>query len=156
MIGRTEERFDLKPERLAADTAYGSAETLNWIVNEKKIVPHIPVIDKSKREDGSLSREDFGFDKERNVYVCPQGKLLHTTGRIQDGETVLYRARTSDAVLAHSSPNAAQRRPSAKFRVASTKTLATPLVHSMTRRLSNNRAATESASRCCSPTSSAS
>ncbi len=96
MIGRTEERFGLKPERLAADSAYGSAATLNWIVNEKKIAPHIPVIDKSKREDGSLSREDFAFDKERNVYVCPQGKLLHTTGRVHDGETLLYRARTSD------------------------------------------------------------
>ena len=96
MIGRTEERFGLKPERLAADSAYGSAATLNWIVKEKKIAPHIPVIDKSKREDGSLSREDFTFDKERNVYVCPQGKLLHTTGRVHDGETLLYRARTSD------------------------------------------------------------
>jgi hypothetical protein len=46
MITRTEERFGLKPERLAADSAYGSAATLNWIVNEKKIAPHIPVIDK--------------------------------------------------------------------------------------------------------------
>jgi transposase len=96
MIDRTEERFGLKPERLAADTAYGSAAMLNWVVNEKKITPHIPVIDKSNREDGSLSRQDFTFDKDRNVYVCPQGKLLHTTGRIHDGETVLYRARTSD------------------------------------------------------------
>ena len=26
MIERTEERFDLKPERLAADTAYGSGQ----------------------------------------------------------------------------------------------------------------------------------
>ena len=49
MIERTEERFGLKPERLAADTAYGSAAMLNWIVNEKKITPHIPVIDKSNR-----------------------------------------------------------------------------------------------------------
>jgi hypothetical protein len=96
MIVRTEERFGLKPERLAADTAYGSAATLNWIVNEKKITPHIPVIDKSKREDGSLSRQDFTFDKDRNVYVCPQGKLLHTTGKVHDGETILYRARTHD------------------------------------------------------------
>jgi hypothetical protein len=38
MIERTEERFDLKPAYLTADAAYGSAETLNWIVNEKKIV----------------------------------------------------------------------------------------------------------------------
>jgi transposase len=35
MIERTEQRFDLKPTYLAADTAYGSAETLDWVVNEK-------------------------------------------------------------------------------------------------------------------------
>ena len=96
MISRTEERFGLKPARLAADTAYGSAATLGWIVNEKQIAPHIPVIDKSARDDGSLSREDFMFVAERNVYVCPEGKLLHTTGYVHDGETLLYRSRTSD------------------------------------------------------------
>jgi hypothetical protein len=53
MMERTEQRFELKPKYLAADTAYGSAGTLNWIVTEKKIAPHIPVIDKSKRQDGS-------------------------------------------------------------------------------------------------------
>ena len=36
MIERTEECFGLKPDWLAADTAYGSAETLNWVVNEKR------------------------------------------------------------------------------------------------------------------------
>src|ERR1700732_3631535 len=56
MIERAEERFDIKPASLAADTAYGSADTLNWVVNEKKIAPYIPVIDKSKREDGTFSR----------------------------------------------------------------------------------------------------
>ena len=96
MIDRTEDRFGLKPARLAADTAYGTAATLDWIVNAKKIAPHIPVFDKSRRDDGSLSREDFAFDAGRNVYVCPQGKLLHTTGRIHDGRTLLYRARTPD------------------------------------------------------------
>ena len=93
MIERTEERFDLKPERLAADTAYGSGANLNWLVKDKKIAPHIPVIDKSKREDGTFSREDFTFDKERNVYICPAGKTLTTTGRlVNDGETLLYMA----------------------------------------------------------------
>jgi len=42
MIKRTEERFEIKPEPLAADTAYGSGPNLNWLVNEKKIAPHIP------------------------------------------------------------------------------------------------------------------
>ena len=96
MIERTERRFDLKPAYLAADTAYGSAETLNWLVNDKKIEPHIPVIDKSRRDDGTFSRADFVFDKERNVYVCPNNKLLHTTGTVHDGYALRYRASKSD------------------------------------------------------------
>ena len=59
MIDRTEECFGIKPERLAADTAYGSAANLNWVVNDKKIAPHIPVIDKSKREDGTFDTARF-------------------------------------------------------------------------------------------------
>jgi transposase len=97
MIERTEERFDIKPKWLAADTAYGSGSNLNWLVKDKDIAPHIPVIDKSRREDGTFSREDFRFDKERDVYVCPAGKLLTTTGTlIDDGETLRYLASTSD------------------------------------------------------------
>ena len=90
MIERTEDRFNIKPERLAADTAYGSAATLNWLVNDKKIAPHIPVIDRSKREDGTLSREEFTFDKQRNVYVCPAGSLLTTTGTVGPDHTLRY------------------------------------------------------------------
>ena len=97
MIERTEQRFDIKPERLAGDTAYGSGANLDWLVNEAKVAPHIPVVDKSKREDGIFSREDFSFDKERNVYICPAGKVLITTGKVAtDGETLYYRARTRD------------------------------------------------------------
>src|SRR5262245_47609780 len=114
MIERTEERFDLKPERLAADTAYGSGANLNWLVQDKKIAPQIPVIDKSKREDGTFSREDFTFDKERNVYICPAGKTLTTTGRlVNDGETLLYMASMRHC---RSCPLKAQCCPKAPFR----------------------------------------
>ena len=96
MIERTEECFDIKPERLAADTAYGSAAMLDWIVNEKGIAPHIPVWDRSKREDGTFSREDFTFDKEHNIYICPAFKILITTGKIMNGEMLAYRASKAD------------------------------------------------------------
>jgi hypothetical protein len=33
------------------------------------IAPQIPVWDKSAREDGTFSRSDFRFDRERNIYV---------------------------------------------------------------------------------------
>jgi transposase len=96
MIERTEERFDIKAERLAADTAYGSAANLNWLVNKKQIAPHIPVIDKSKREDGTFSREDFTFHKEGNVYICPAFNILTTTGKIMNDDMLFYRASTPD------------------------------------------------------------
>jgi len=115
MIERTEQRFDIKPTRLAADTAYGSGATLNWLVKDKKIAPHIPVIDKSNREDGTFSREDFTFDKERNTYTCPAGKVLTTTGKlVNDGETLLYRASMIDCrqcpLKEHCCPNMPLRR----------------------------------------------
>jgi IS5 family transposase len=90
MIERTEERFGLKPQRLAADTAYGSAANLDWLVNEKQIAPHIPVIDKCKREDGTFSREDFTFDKARDNYTCPAGEVLTTTGTVSTDHAVRY------------------------------------------------------------------
>lgn len=74
MIERTEATFGIKPEWLVADTAYGSAPNLHFLVDEKEIEPHIPVIDKSKRDDGTFSREDFIYDGERDRYVCRQAR----------------------------------------------------------------------------------
>jgi len=76
MIDRTQERFDVWPERLAADAGYGSAENLAWLVHERGIEPHIPVFDKSARNDGSFARADFTYDHEQDRYVCPAGKDL--------------------------------------------------------------------------------
>jgi transposase len=95
MIDRTEERMGLKPEHLAGDTAYGTGKFLAWIIG-KCITPHITVKDQSERDDGTFSRSDFKFDKERNVYVCPAGKLLKTSGRIHSDNTFRYLASTYD------------------------------------------------------------
>ena len=97
MIERTEERFGLKPERLVGDTAYGAAPMLNWLVEEKGIAPHIPVFDRSKRDDGTFSRSDFRYDPTNDIYHCPAGKTLTTTGTlVNDGTTLLYLARKHD------------------------------------------------------------
>src|SRR5262249_22036521 len=50
----------------------------------------------SKREEGILSRSDFTFDRQRKLYICPQGKFLRTTGTVHDGRTIIYRASTGD------------------------------------------------------------
>ena len=97
MVDRVEECFDLKPNRFVADTAYGSGKMLHWLVDERKIEPHVPVFDKSDRNDGTFSRNDFRYDPEDDVYICPGGKVLTTTGtKVNDGETLLYRASKRD------------------------------------------------------------
>ena len=93
MIVRTEERIGLKPSYLAADTAYGTGKFLAWTIGQC-ITPHITVKDQSERDDGTFSRSDFKFDKERNVYICPTGKLLKTTGRLLSDNTFRYFAST--------------------------------------------------------------
>ncbi len=96
MIERTEGCFCIKPQWIAADTAYGSGPNLDWLVNGKEIAPHIPVIDKSNREDGTFSREDFTYDAADNVYICRAGKSLTTTGRINKNGMLHYLASVYD------------------------------------------------------------
>jgi transposase len=97
MIERSMERFDLYPARLLGDSAYGSAEMLGWLVYEHGIEPHVTVFDKSARLDGTFSRDDFTYDHVGDVYYCPGGKMLTTTGtRVNDDTTLLYRASKHD------------------------------------------------------------
>src|ERR1700716_3602022 len=82
MIERSLEGFALDPARLIGDTAYGSAEMLNWLVHDRGIEPHIPVFDKSQRPDGTFSREDFAYDHVSDTYPCPAGKELRQQQKI--------------------------------------------------------------------------
>jgi len=113
MVERTEECFGLKPDSIAADVAYGTGEMLGWLV-ERDIDPHIPVWDKGKRDDGSLSREDFSYDEARDIYVCPQGKPLKTTGRVHGGKTLLYRSSKFDCDTCPLKPRCCPTTPSRK------------------------------------------
>ena len=101
MIERVEEQFDIKPDRLIGDAAYGTAPMLAWMVDEKDIEPHVPVWDKTELgDDFSLTNSllviftliaiDVGFsllklrsrwvsrliDGEPTIIV-ENGKLLH-------------------------------------------------------------------------------
>ena len=115
MIERTLERFDLYPERLAGDSAYGSAEMLGWLVHEQGIEPHIPVFDKSARTDGSFSREDFAYDHKGDVYFCPAGKMLTCKGTlVNDGATLLYRASKYDCDVCPLKPRCCPASPARK------------------------------------------
>ena len=104
MIDRVEKRFQMKPTRLVGDMAYGAAEILGWMVNDKGIEPHIPVWDKTQRKDETLSRSDFHWDEHADEYRCPQGHVLRSQWRafknlrthLTKADTIIYRSSQSD------------------------------------------------------------
>jgi transposase len=94
MIERTQKRFGLPPSRLAADSAYGSGRLIGWLM-ERKIQPHAPLLDRETRTKGMLTRAEFHFDRERDVYVRPTDHDLRTTGHVIPGGLKRYRAKPS-------------------------------------------------------------
>jgi hypothetical protein len=79
MLDLTEERLGVKPDWIAAGTAYGSSDTLVWLALKPQILPFIPVFDKGERTDGTFSRSDFTWDDENDPYICPAGNEMRHT-----------------------------------------------------------------------------
>jgi hypothetical protein len=123
MLDRTAEQFDVAPSRLVADAGYGSAEMLGWLVEQRGIEPYVKVFDKPERTDGIVSRGDFAYDPEANLYVCPGGKELKKyhrnfskprDGQTKDG-TLLYFARKHDCDACALKPKCCPNAPARKI-----------------------------------------
>jgi hypothetical protein len=126
-LDRTEGRFNLKPKRLAADTAYGTGKFLGWLVKKKKITPHIPVWEKSDRQDGIFSRSDFRWDRKRGAYICPKGKLLRT-GSWPNGSNYFPPLRCLEATnVAKESLTGQPQKVKTKFRILEIELLEIPV-----------------------------
>jgi hypothetical protein len=104
MIERVEDRFDLKPDRLIGDINYSTAAILGWMVEEKQIEPHVPVWDKTQRDDETLSSSDFLWAEPADEYHCPQGHVLRSQWRafknlrthVTKAGIIIYRSSQSD------------------------------------------------------------
>jgi transposase len=123
MIERTRDHFGLYPAWLAADSAYGSAEMLGWLVYEQGIEPHIPVFDKSGRDDGTFERAAFTYDHQADVYLCPAGKQLRLRQKVyrtspslvdEDG-MMRYRASKFDCDACSLKPRCCPNTPARKI-----------------------------------------
>ena len=108
MINRTETIFGLRPRRLAADTAYGTGKLLAWLL-DRDITPHIPVKEGYERTDGTFPRLDFAYDAARDIYICPNGRPLRTSGTVHDGRARIICPTQETAAFANSRNNAPAR-----------------------------------------------
>jgi transposase len=165
MLERTQDRFGIWPERLAADSAYGSADNLAWLVHERGIEPHIPVFDKSARSDGTFERADSSMTCDAistRVRAVRSYAAIGTKGapprrsRRSTGSTNTVPARQR-ATLANCGARAAVRTDrTARSCAPSMKAHATSPAISPPPMPTSSLAASGRRSKCCSPTSNAS
>ncbi|MDQ2090087.1 hypothetical protein [Marimonas arenosa] len=73
MIDRTRDQVCLVPSRLAVDKTFGSGK-LSRLVG-KRIESHIPVIEKSKRPEGTFSNAGLRYDLETDECTCSGANL---------------------------------------------------------------------------------
>src|SRR5881392_701620 len=74
------------------------------MVDEKHIEPHVPVCDKTQRNDETLSSSDFQWDEQADQYRCPQGHALRSQWRafknlrthVTKADSIIYRSSQSD------------------------------------------------------------
>ncbi len=100
MIERVAERHEITPQRLIGDTAYGTGPMLEWMVQDKGIEPHVPVWEKTERNDGTFSVTEFRWEEQTNEYRCPRGEPLRSEWRpfktprshVTQADTIIYRS----------------------------------------------------------------
>ena len=81
MVERTKRRHGRTPKIMTADAAYGAGNFLTW-AESHDIEPHIPMAEKDG-EEGRFAKKDFVYDDTRDLYVCPDGKLLERSKKMK-------------------------------------------------------------------------
>ena len=101
MIERSIDRFDLYPARLLGGQRLRLSRDARLARLRAWHRATWTVFDKSTRQDGTFSRDDFTYDHVGDVYSCPAGKMLTTTGSpVNDGATYATARASMTAKLA--------------------------------------------------------
>src|SRR3984957_7010900 len=134
MLDRKAEQFDVTPSRLVADGGYGSAEMVGWLVDERGIEPHVNLIDKSERTDGTFSREPTSPSIRNATSMSARGqraeeispRVLHAArGASQRTARSAIAPLNTTATPAYSNPSAVRICSHARSRDPFMKSLAT-------------------------------
>jgi hypothetical protein len=83
------------PKKLGADTKYGTADNYRFL-SEAKIKPSIPHHGGKNNATGLLSKDSFIYNKERDQYIYPEGKILKEAGFVKELRHTIYRANPKD------------------------------------------------------------
>ncbi len=101
-------RWQVRPKRVIADTTYGTIDNIRALEGEEGIRAYVPLPD-WEHQRAYLGPSRFTYDGERDVYICPEGTLLHPYRRELKAEKVEYRAEAS---ICNACPRKAECTPS--------------------------------------------
>lgn len=87
-------RWRLRPKQITGDTKYGTIENI-VAVEREGIRAYVP-LPNWENKTGYLGSNHFTYDPERDVYICPQGQLLHRRTNEYTARKIEYRARAED------------------------------------------------------------
>jgi transposase len=100
LLWRTLFRWQLRPQHVTGDGAYGTLENVAAV--EKAGIRAYVALPHSGKRPSFFAKDDFLYDTERDVYVCPGGELLRPLGhqkertdRDRRRRKVTYRAKAS-------------------------------------------------------------
>ena len=87
-----------KPEKSCADSGYSSIQDIAKIDNDiQVIVPNSKQVEEDRgKAPGPFDKERFQYDKDRDEYICPEGKRLTRKGFDKEKQVNMYRADSRD------------------------------------------------------------
>jgi hypothetical protein len=94
LLWRTRFRWKLWPRQVTGDRKYGTEDNL-VAVEDQGIRAYIPLPDMDHRTE-FFSAQQFKYDTERDIYVCPAGKELHFDRPHSTERSLRYRARAKE------------------------------------------------------------
>ena len=121
MLDRTQERFGLKPKRLAADTAYGTGKFLGWLVKEKKII-HNSGLGEKRSARRHLLTLGLPLGQEARGLHLPTANCSGPAAPCTTDARCSTALRSATAMRARSERSAAPRPTRARSRATSTRT----------------------------------
>ncbi len=93
LLFRNRFRWRLRPRSVTGDAAYGTVE--NVVAVEKAGIHAYMALPKHDERGPLLGKDEFAYDAEKDVYICPQGETLHRKGHDYKERSIRYAAKPS-------------------------------------------------------------
>lgn len=93
-IKNAEDILGKECKNACADAGYASVEDLNNLLgDERRIIVPSNVQAQRNPKDKTFAKKKFIYNKERNIYICPEGKELHKATEAKKKHHIIFRMK---------------------------------------------------------------